>query len=188
MKQKRHRCVLFVVVCVMVAQPVFFSSIREFLGASDAHPATVAVCCVIWYRKWHIISLRSRQVRVSVELRYTSACQPTDQDGCEHPAPFPFPEISFTILSIRLRSHLFQRCRRDKVKSMRASIDNSAPPKFKHMKRNLKKEQTEEGVCVLAHVCSERLGLSLNSTRPQLVCRTLRSHRAREPYPADEDV
>jgi hypothetical protein len=35
---------------------------------------------------------------------------------------------------------------RDKLKSMKAAIDNGAPPKFKHMKRNLKKEQAEEGL------------------------------------------
>lgn len=35
---------------------------------------------------------------------------------------------------------------REKIKSMKAAIDNDAPPKFKHMKRNLKKEQAEEGV------------------------------------------
>jgi hypothetical protein len=38
--------------------------------------------------------------------------------------------------------------RRAKISSMRASVDNKPPQRFKHMKRNLKKEQMEEGSSV----------------------------------------
>jgi hypothetical protein len=31
------------------------------------------------------------------------------------------------------------------MKSMKPSVDNKAPPRFKHMRRNLKKEQMDEG-------------------------------------------
>ena len=34
-----------------------------------------------------------------------------------------------------------------RLKNMKSSIDNSAPRKFKHLKRNLKKEQMLEGAC-----------------------------------------
>lgn len=33
-----------------------------------------------------------------------------------------------------------------RLQSIKPSIDNKAPRKFKHLKRNLKKEQVEEGV------------------------------------------
>jgi hypothetical protein len=74
-----------------------------------------------------------------VSGRTTGLAVPSDGACLGSPTPSASPLFASLLRCVR------STLNREKMRSMKPSVDNKAPPRFKHMKRNLKKEQMDEG-------------------------------------------